>query len=180
MMEHSSPQTLEAGAGKSYAAGEYREAAELYDQAARAYRDGGDPLQAAEMDNNRCVALLQIGRSAEALEIVRGTDQLFAEAGDHHRRAVALANIGTALEEEGEKEEALAHYRESAQIFQEHGEKELYAQVMKSISGLQLRGRDPLGAVVSMQHGLDEAEKPSLVQRLLQRLLKIPSKLLPK
>lgn len=174
-----SPQEWIAAGKKAYAAGNFAAAAKAYAGAAEALREGGQELDAAEMDNNRAVSLLQIDQAEGAREAVRGTDQIFAAAGDVKRQAVALANTAAAEEGLGEKEQALKLYRQSADLLAELGEDQLHAEVMKAISSLQLRERDTLGALFSMRQGLAEVENPTLVQRLLKRLLELPAKFLP-
>jgi tetratricopeptide (TPR) repeat protein len=126
------------------------------------------------------VALLQLGRGEEALGAVQGTPALFAEAGDRKRQAVALANLGAALEEVGEREQAADRYLESAGILDELGEGQLRAEVMKSLSALQLRDRNPLGALLSMQQGLEGEGQHGPIRRLLKKLLEIPLRLFPR
>ncbi|MDZ7843622.1 MAG: hypothetical protein U5K99_02295 [Anaerolineales bacterium] len=174
------PREWIAAGKKAYAAGDYAAAAEAYAGAAEALREGGQDLDAAEMENNRAVSLLQINRAEGAREAVRGTAEIFAAAGDLKRQAIALANTAAAEEGLGEKERALELYRRSADLLAELGEDQLRAEVMKSISSLQLRDRDALGALFSMRRGLAEVENPTLVQRLLKRLLELPAKFLPR
>lgn len=174
------PREWIAAGKKAYGAGDYAAAAEAYAGAAEALREGGQELDAAEMDNNRAVSLLQIDQAAGAREAVRGTAELFAAAGDRKRQAVALANTAAAEEALGEKERALDLYQQSADLLAEIGEDQLRAEVMKAISSLQLRERDTLGALFSMRQGLAEVENPTLVQRLLKRLLELPAKFLPR
>lgn len=173
-----SPRGLKAEGQRLYAAGDYLEAAGSFAAAARAYREVQEPLEAAELENNRCVSLLQIGRGEEALEAVRGTEEVFREAGDLKRQAVALANLGAALEETGDKAGAADHYTRSADLLEELGEDELHLQVRKSLSALQLKNRDTLGALVSMRRGLEGEGRRGPVQRILKKLLEIPFKLL--
>ena len=180
MKVHSSPQQLKSAGQRLYAAGEFAAAAEQFAAAAGAYREAGEPLEAAELENNRCVALLQVGRGEEALEVVEGTPELFEEAGDRKRQAIALANCGAALEEVGEKERAADDYLRSAEILEDLGEDQLRTEVMKSLSALQLRDRNPLGALLSMRRGLEGEGKRGPVRRLLKKLLDIPFNLLSK
>ena len=56
----------------------------------------------------------------------------------------------------------------------------MYLQTKQSISALKMKTRNVIGALFSMQEGLDELEKPNLRQRLLRSLLKIPQNLINK
>jgi len=53
-------------------------------------------------------------------------------------------------------------------------------QLMQSISTMKLKSRNLLGALFSMQDGLEQVEKPTLRQKLLIKLLKIPQNLMEK
>ncbi len=99
-------------AEEAYNAGRYPEAAGLFEQASRQYSEGGDAVKAAEMANNRSVALLQAGDAQGALEAAQGTEQVFAQAGDARRRALAIGNQAAALEALNRLNEALARYQE--------------------------------------------------------------------
>ncbi len=171
------PDELEAKGNQLYKSKRYGEAAETFQLAVEEYLLNGRPLKAAEMKNNRCVALLQDKQPREALEAAAGTELLFAEAGDRQKMAVALSNQGTALKELKDKEQAVGKFRQAAKIFQESGQKDNYLQVMQSISSLELGSGNPLGAVAAMRTGLENIEKLSIRQRVLKTLLKIPGKI---
>ena len=171
---------LEDGAKDLYQAGKFQQAADGFSQAAAFYLDKGEKLLAAEMRNNQSVALLKSKKPRLALEAVQGTDQVFQEAGDLLKQGMALANQATALQEMGEKQRAIDDFNRAAEIFKQNGEKEMYLQTKQSISALKMKTRNVIGALFSMQEGLDELEKPNLRQKLLRSLLKIPQNLFNK
>ena len=179
MTENKTP-LFEEGAKDLYRAGKFKQAAEGFSQAAAFYLDKGEKLLAAEMRNNQSVALLKSKKPHLALEAVQGTDQVFLEAGDLLKQGMALANQATALQEMGEKQKAIDDFNRAAEIFQQNGEKEMYLQTKQSVSALKMKTRNVIGALFSMQEGLDELEKPNLRQRLLRSLLKIPQNLINK
>ena len=179
MTENITP-LFEEGAKDLYRAGKFQQAAEGFSQAAAFYFDKGEELLAAEMRNNQSVALLKAKKPRLALEAVQGTDQIFLEAGDLLKQGMALANQGTALQEMGEKQKAIDDFNRAAEIFKISGEKEMYLQTKQSISALKMKTRNVIGALFSMQEGLDELEKPNLRQKLLRSLLKIPQNLINK
>lgn len=169
-----SPDEL-AGAGKAaYQRADFPAAAQSFQAAAEGYRLADDPILAAEMENNRSVALLQAGDAESALEAVRGTIEVFTAAEDHHRQAMALGNQGAALAALGRNEEAEAAYVQAAELLGELGEDQLKASVMRSLSELQLKSGRALEAVASMQAGLDGLEKPRFQQKLIRKLLDMP------
>jgi len=179
MTENKTP-LFEEGAKDLYRAGKFQRAAEGFSQAAAFYLDKGEKLLAAEMRNNQSVALLKSKKPRLALEAVQGTDQVFLEAGDLLKQGMALANQATALQEMGEKQKAIDDFNRAAEIFKISGEKEMYLQTKQSLSALKMKTRNVIGALISMQEGLDELEKPNLRQKLLRSLLRIPQKLIDK
>lgn len=165
--------------GKSaYEREEYEQAARAFEAAERGYAAAGDPLNAAEMANNRSVSLLQNGDAQGALDAVGTTVEVFAQAKDTRRQAMALGNQAAALAGLGKREEAEKLYWESARLLNDIGETALRASVLQAISRLQLRSERYMEAVASMQSGLDKVEKPSWTQRFLKKLLQIPSRLM--
>ena len=171
---------FEEGAKDLYQAGKFQQAAEGFSKAAAYYLDMGEKLLAAEMRNNQSVALLKSKKPRLALEVVQGTDQVFLAAGDLLKQGMALANQATALQEMGEKQKAIDDFNRAADIFKQSGEEEMYLQTMQSISALKMKTRNVIGALFSMQEGLDELEKPNLRQKLLRSLLRIPQNLINK
>ena len=171
---------LEDGAKDLYQAGKFQQAADGFSQAAAFYLDKGEKLLAAEMRNNQSVAHLKSKKPHLALEAVQGTDQVFQQAGDLLKQGMALANQATALQEMGEKQKAIDDFNRAAEIFKQNGEKEMYLQTKQSVSALKMKTRNVIGALFSMQEGLDELEKPNLRQKLLRSLLRIPQNLINK
>ena len=162
----------------SYHAGRFVEAASLFEQASRQYSEAGDGLQAAEMANNRSVALLQSGNGKKALEAAEGTDQVFAQAGDVRRQALALGNQAAALENLNQQEDALARYRQCAELLKQAGDDESRVPVLKAISALQIRTGHQFEALASMDAALNNQKKLSPQERFLKKLLDIPMRML--
>ncbi len=174
MNETLSPQQLAAEGKAAYQKGSYLEAAQEFEAAAQGFTSAGDALSAAEMANNRSVALLQAKDPEGALHAVEGTGEIFSAAGDASRQGMSLANRGAALEALGRIEEAIADYEAAAELFKKIGEHRLRAPLMQSLATLQLRTGRHLQGLATMQSGLEESEKPSTRQSLLKRLLRVP------
>ncbi len=177
-MEILTPEQLAQEGQKKYQNGDYLAAAQSFEGAASGYRDQDDPLNAAEMENNRSVALLQAKDAPGALQAALDTDKVFAAAGDKRRQALALGNQAAALAALNRLDEAEAAYIQSGDLLKELGETDLRASVMQSLSQIQLRTGRQLEALATMQAGVTGVKKPSLRQRFLKRLLEIPSKFL--
>jgi tetratricopeptide (TPR) repeat protein len=103
-----------------------------------------------------------------------GTDAVFAAAGDLRNQALALGNQAAALEALRRRDEAMALYQQSADLLKQVGESELRAYVMQAVSKLQFRSGNYFEALASMRLGLEGIRNPTLKQRILIRLLRIP------
>lgn len=163
---------------KAYKTGQYLQAAEHYAEAERQFAATGDPLKAAEMANNRSVALLQAGRPEDALTAAHGTDAIFAQGSDTFRQALAIGNQAAALEALNRTDEALKQYWECSNLLKQIGEKEYRATVLKSISALQIRTGKQFEALASMDAALENQKKLSIMERFLKKLLDIPMRML--
>ncbi|MCJ7626454.1 MAG: hypothetical protein MUO76_23425, partial [Anaerolineaceae bacterium] len=133
------PTKISKRANATYKAGDYKQAAELFKNAADSYALAQDKLMAAEMLNNQSVALLQHNDPESALNVILETDRVFAEAGDIRREAMTYGNQAAAYEALGKNEEAIAKYQKAADLLRETDDTELRAYVLKSLSALQLR-----------------------------------------
>ncbi len=172
------PQELEGN--EFYAEKKYSLAAAAFSQAAQDYSNQGKILQTAEMRNNQCVSHLLAKNPRQALNAVTGTAVIFAERGDKLKQGMAIANEATALKDLGDNIQAIEMFLLAASLFDDINEPELHLQTMQSISALKLKNRNLPGALFSMLEGLEGLEKPSLRQKFLLRLLRIPQNMLEK
>ena len=173
-----SPQQIAKEAQSAYKSGDYAAAAQSFEAARQGYLSANNAVMAAEMANNRSVALLQAGDEEGALSVLEGSEAIFVESGDRKRQAMTLGNQAAALEALNRLEEAEGAYWKSAEILKEIGEKDMRLSVMQSISALQLRTGRQMQAVASMHAGVDNIEKPTIKQRFLKRILGIPMQML--
>lgn len=162
---------------RHYSKQEWADAAHSFLQAERAYREDGDALAAAEMANNRAVALLQAGDAEQALQALNGTAEQFLQADDKRRAARAFGNTASAREALGDFENAAVAYRRAAELFDEAGDSEDRVHTLKALSQLQLRQGQTLEALTSFQRGLPDEGQLPIRQRLLRWLLSLPSRL---
>ncbi len=157
-------------AKKAYEEENFLEAARWFSKAVETYSNQADALSAAEMSNNRSVALLKGGDPQQALSAALGTDQVFADANDIRRQAMALGNIASAQEGLHDFAAAQENYRRSADLFKEIGEQELRVYVLERLSALQFRKGKRIEALLSMETALDSKKKLSARDRLFKRL----------
>ena len=180
MDEITSAERLSKEGKSSYERGDYLSAARAFETAAQSFTNAGKTLDSAEAANNSSVAFLQAGEAEAALKAVEGTPAIFAEAGDLRRQGMALGNRGAALEALDRLEEAADMYQQSADILAQAGEDKLRANVMQSLSTLQLRMGRQLQALATLQAGLEGVKRPSPKQIFLKQLLRIPFQMVNK
>ncbi len=177
-MEASSlPEFIEK-AKAAYEAEDFEDAAQWYERAASQYTQQSDPLNAAEMANNRSVSLLRGGNAQGAYQASLGTEKVFAQAGDLKRQAMALGNQAAALESLHKDDEAIALYTQSNQLLKQLNEGALRVYVLQNLSGLYLRQRHYMNAMATMEAALEIKPNLGLRERLLRKLLQIVFKLL--
>ncbi len=162
------PALLSQQGKTAFERGQYDEAANLFRRAAQ----GLGQADAAEMNNNLSVALLQAGKAPEALEAALGTDQIFAQAGDRRRQGMALGNQAAALEALGRTDEALAAYDRSAEVLSQAGEGDLLAFVKKSAAAIRLKRGDVVQSALNMVGSVEAKSKPTFFERILKFFLR--------
>jgi tetratricopeptide (TPR) repeat protein len=156
-----------------YEMGNFTAAAGFFAQAAIAYADAQDALNAAEMKNNQSVALLQAGKAREAFEAADGTEEIFLKAGDLKRQGVAIANRAAALEGLKKWNEALAEYDRAASLLEQAGEGDMHSMVRKSMANLNLKRGRVTESQMDVYDSLRLVEKPNLTQRIMKFLMRI-------
>lgn len=172
-MENIDPMTL-AGQGKQeYGKGKFVAAADLFLQAAQAYKAAQDELNAAEMLNNQSVALLQAGKAKDALQATDGTETVFQKAGDLRRQGIAVGNRAAALEGMKKFDEALAEYERAASLLEQAGEGDMHSVIRKAAANLNLKRGRISAAQMDVYDSLRLVEKPSFTQRIMKFLKRI-------
>jgi tetratricopeptide (TPR) repeat protein len=157
----------------AYQAQDYPGAIQAFSTAMRGYSEAGDAVSAAEMANNLSVIFLKTGRPGDAWEAIKDTDQVFNKTGDQKRQAMALGNQAAALEGLHKIKPAIEKYEQCAELLKEAGDLENRATVLQTLSKLQMQKRQPLDSLFTMQAALQNKKQLTLVDRLLQSLLKI-------
>ena len=166
------PAQLESKGKRAFEERKFDEAAEFFKQAAEGYSLGRAGLQAAEMQNNLSVALLQAGKPSEALNAALGTDDIFAGAYDVKRQAMALRNQAAALEGLHRYDEAIEKYERSADLFGQVDEGDLRAMVMKSAAAIKLKTGKITESAFKMMGSLDVKKNPGFFERILKFFLR--------
>ena len=174
----STPHEITQRGQNAFRAGNFTEAAVLFQEAQRLFSESGDTLMAAEVANNCSVAFLKDGNPEKAIFFASGTEKVFAQAGDTFRQALAFGNQAAALEALGKYDNALACYQRSSELLKNHPDHETRAFVLQSLSALQMRMGNQMEAMAFMDAALANKPKLSLKERFLKKLLSIPFRML--
>ena len=158
-------------AQQAYEGKDFSRSAELFRGIEGQLVQQGNLTQAAEMANNRCVALLQSGKPAEALEAARSTEHIFANAGDLRHQAMACANQAAALVDLKRSDEALTLYQKSVDLFTQIGENEMQSVVLQSISSIFFHKMDFISALSIMVDALNLQSHLGVKERVLKWFL---------
>ncbi len=159
---------------KAYQAGDYPAAIEHFLTSHSGFLADDNQLSAAETANNLSVCYLKSGDAQKALDAASGTDEVFSKAGDLRHQALALGNQAAALESLGKPKLAAEKYEESSRLLKEVGDLDNRAIVLQSLSELQMKMGHQLDAMATMRIALLNKKKQSVLERFLQKLLKIP------
>ena len=165
--------TLAEQGKQEYAKGAFGVAADLFSQAAQAYGNDQDELNAAEMKNNQSVALLKAGKAEAALQATDGTEEIFHKAGDQKRQGIAIANRAAALDGLKKYNEAMEEYNRAAVIFEEIGEGDMHSVVRKATAEIFLKRGYIGNTQMDVLDSLRLVEKPTLTQRFLKFLMRL-------
>jgi len=167
------PAELAENGKRAFADKKFVEAAEYFEQAADGFTKGRAGALAAEMKNNQSVALLQAGKSREALAACSGTDEYFAGMKEVKKQAMALGNQAAALEALHRYEEAIAKYGQAAELFKRLGDGDMQAMVMKSAAAAKLKSGRITESAFKMMGALEAKDKPTLFERIMKFILRI-------
>lgn len=168
------PEDLAREATRTYRAGDYNQALKVFSEARHLFHTSGLPLRAAEMDNNLCVCLLELDRAQEALTAVKETPNIFHNEGNLLLEAQALGNRAMAKAVLSQLSEAEADYHTAAELFREIDHHEGLQYTMQALSKIQLQQGRPMEALDAMQSVLNTKTRPSLRDRFLSWLFKLP------
>lgn len=138
-MTENDPKAIAQSATRCYEQGDYEQSARLFSEAALAYEQAQNLLDAAEMRNNQSVALLKHGDAQAALDVLQGIGDVFAQANDVNRQAFFIGNEAAALDALGRLDEAEQRYRDSEKLLDAVAEYQLRATINKSLAWVCLR-----------------------------------------
>jgi tetratricopeptide (TPR) repeat protein len=166
----STPEELSTQGKKAYKRGKFVEAAELFEQAAKAFSD--NPLAAAEEWNNCSVALLMGKDPQKAYDCIAGTDKVFAEHNEIVKQGMALANTSAALQALKRYEEALELAEKASDLLKGKNEEGLRSPLLKQIAELQFKTGKQFQAGASLDAALATKPNANLKDKAISQLFK--------
>jgi tetratricopeptide (TPR) repeat protein len=167
------PQTAEAEGQRLFAQEKYRDAADQFCLAQRAYAATGDNLHAAEMLNNAGVAYRRARKNREAVTALEEAQHIFSHSGDRLREAQALGNLGGLYSKTKRYDQAESCFRQAISIFQELDDRGRQSETLRAMAIMQFKRGQRSQAMVIYEDALVFLPNPTLLQRLLRFLLKV-------
>ena len=156
---------------KLYHDGRYEEAAAKFVEAQAIFTAANDSKNAAEAANNRGVCWRQATKWDEAAAAFNEARPLFQTANDVVGEAQVIGNLAALADSQGDKERAEQLYQEAIEIFEKAGEKQLAKDTYTALSKLRLKQRNVLGAMTALDAGLEQLDKPNLIERMARKIL---------
>jgi tetratricopeptide (TPR) repeat protein len=156
---------------KLYRDGQYEEAAAKFIEAQQAYGAANDQVNAAECANNRGVCWRQAAKWDEATAAFTEARSMFQALSDVKGEGQVVGNLAALADSQNDKDRAADLYLESIDLLEKAGAKDLAKDSYTALSRLRLKRRDFMGAIGAYDAGLDEIDKPNVMQRVVRRIL---------
>ncbi len=164
-------QSLQDEGLKLYRNGQYEEAAAKFLEAQQAYSVANDQPNAAERANDRGVCWRQAAKWDEATAAFTEARSMFQALNDAKGEGQVVGNLAALADSQNDKDHAAELYLEAIDLLEKAGAKDLAKDTYTALSRLRLKRRDFMGAIGAYDAGIDEIEKPSVMQRVVRRIL---------
>lgn len=156
---------------KLYREARYEEAAAKFAEAQQAFAAAGDPKEAAECINNRGVCWRQAAKFDESIAAFEEARTAFQALNDSMGEGQVVGNLAALAESKGEVKPALELYQQAADIFEKLNAQAYVKDTYTAMSKLKLKQRDFMGAIASFDVGLEQLDKPNLMERMARKIL---------
>ena len=156
---------------KLYHDARYEEAAAKFVEAQQAFVAAGDLKEAAECVNNRGVSWRQAAKFDEAIAAFKEARAAFQALNDPMGEGQVVGNLAALAESKGEVKPALELYQQAADIFEKLDAQAYIKDTYIAMSKLKLKQRDFMGALASFDAGLEQLDKPNLVERMARKIM---------
>lgn len=156
---------------KLYRAGRYEDAAAKFAEAQQLYAIAGNAKEVAECANNRGVCWRQAVRYDEATAAFEEARPLFQDLNDLVGEGQVLGNLAAVVDSQGDKQHAGELYLEAIDLFTKAGAKDYAKDTYTALSKLKLKQRDVVGAMTAFDSGLEQLDKPNLIERMARKII---------
>ncbi len=156
---------------KLYRSGRYEEAAAKFAEAQQLFAQAGDQKEVAECANNRGVCWRQAARWDEATAAFEEARPLFQALNDLVGEGQVVGNLAALVESQGDKQHATELYHEAIDLFTQAGAKDYAKDTFTALSKLKLKQRDVVGAMTAFDAGLEQLDKPNLIERMARKII---------
>ena len=160
-----------------YREGRFEEAAAKFAEAQAAFIAHGNAREAAESANNRGVCWRQAAIGDKARAAFEEARAAFQSLGDVADEGQVIGNLGALADSEGQPDRAAELYGEAIKMLESAGEKDLAQATYAALSRLKMKRGNWMGAITAYESGLEEADRPGAMQRVLRGLLGVTRKL---
>ena len=156
---------------KLYRAGRYEDAAAKFAEAQQLFANAGDAKEVSECANNRGVCWRQAAKYDEAIAAFEEARPLFQDLNDLVGEGQVLGNLAAVVEAQGDKQHAGELYLEAIDLFTKAGAKDYAKDTYTALSKLKLKQRDVVGAMTAFDSGLEQLDKPNLIERMARKII---------
>lgn len=161
-----------------YRQGDLEEALSHLHQAHKAYKQEGNLSNIAEASNDLGVLYTVLRRYGEADAWLREAQRCFVEVQDYDGEAQTLGNLGSMYQSQGELKQAAANLQLAADRFHLVGDDEKRSETLKVLSMVRLRQFRFLQALAAFEAALACHPHPTILHRLLRRILGLPQRVM--
>ena len=156
---------------KLYRAGRYEEAAAKFAEAQLEFATEVNHKEVAECANNRGVCWRQAAKFEEATAAFEEARPLFQGLNDLVGEGQVVGNLAALLESQGDTKHAGEMYQEAIDLFTQAGAKDYAKDTYTALSKLKLKQRDVVGAMTAFDSGLEQLDKPNLIERMARKII---------
>jgi tetratricopeptide (TPR) repeat protein len=156
---------------KLYRAGRYEDAAAKFAEAQLLFANAGNAREVAECANNRGVCWRQAAKFEEATAAFEEARPLFQSFNDLVGEGQVVGNLAAVVESQGDKQHAAALYQEAIDLFTRAGAKDFARDTYTALSKIKLKQRDVVGAMTAFDAGLEQLDKPNLIERMARKII---------
>jgi tetratricopeptide (TPR) repeat protein len=156
---------------KLYRAGRYEDAAAKFAEAQQMFAISGNAKEVAECANNRGVCWRQAAKYDEATAAFEEARPLFQDLNDLLGEGQVVGNLAALVDSQGDKQHAAELYLEAIDLFNKAGAKDYVKDTYTALSKLKLKQRDVVGAMTAFDSGLEQLDKPNLIERMARKII---------